>query len=100
MTSEGGKFYNMQSVLVETLQGKIGKLRDVWQQALYDMGTANEGILKGGVDAITKLVSNLDEIGKRIPELIVAWGAYATVQAVVEAGSIRLALANSKVITS
>lgn len=100
MTSEGGKFFNMQSVLVETLQGKIGKLRDVWQQALYDLGTANSGLLKGGVDAITAIVANLDEIGKRLPELITAWGAYATVQAVVEAGSIRLAVANSKVITA
>ena len=99
MTSEGGKFYNMQSVLVETLQGKIGKLRDVWQQALYDLGNANSGILKGSVDAITALVGHLDEIGKRIPELISAWGAYAAAQAIAEAGSIRLAVANSRVIT-
>ena len=76
MTAEGGKFYNMQEVLVETLQGKIGKLRDVWQQALYDLGQANEGLLKGAVDKITNVVSHLSEIGGIIKPVIAAMGAY------------------------
>lgn len=100
MTSEGGKFYNMQEVLVETLQGKIGKLRDVWQQALYDMGTANEGFLKGSVDFITKVVANLDELGKRIPEIVTAWGAFKAVQIAVEVGSNKLVLTNHKLLAS
>ena len=77
MTSEGGKFYNMQEVLVNTLQGKIGKLRDVWQQALYDIGTANDSWLKGGVDLLTVFVANLDKVGFAIKPLIVGFGAYA-----------------------
>ena len=100
MTSEGGKFYNMQEVLVNTLQGKIGKLRDVWQQALYDMGMNNEELLKGAVDAVTKIVANLDELGRRIPELITMWGAYKTTQMAVEAASGAFSLANHKVLAS
>ena len=83
MTSEGGKFYNMQEVLVNTLQGKIGKLRDVWQQALYDIGTANDGWLKGGVDLLTVFVANLDKVGFAIKPLIVGFGAYAAALALV-----------------
>ena len=76
MTSEGGKFYNMQAVLVETLQGKIGKLRDVWQQALYDLGNSNSSILKGGVDAITALASHLETIINVLTPVIAGFGAY------------------------
>lgn len=76
MTSEGGKFYNMQEVLVETLQGKIGKLRDTWQQAVYDLGQANSGALKGAVDMATRLVSHLDEIGSVLKIVIGSMGVY------------------------
>jgi len=76
MTSEGGKFYNMQEVLVETLQGKIGKLRDVWQQALYDLGQSNDTVLKGAVDWITKLVGHLDLIVKILVPVIAGFGTY------------------------
>lgn len=76
MTSEGGKFYNMQEVLVETLKGKIGKLRDVWQQALYDLGDANSGPLKSAVDMVIKLVGHLEEIVKIFTPLVAALGVY------------------------
>ena len=94
MTDEGGKFYNMQAVLVETLQGKISKLRDVWQQVLYDLGMENEGILKGAVDLVTELVQHLDELGKRIPQLIAMWGAYKVAQVAAEVATGNFALAN------
>lgn len=86
MTSEGGKFYRMQEVLVETLQGKIGKLRDVWQQALYDIGQSNDGWLKGGVDQLTKLASHLEEIGTLVKPAIAAIGAYYAALVLAAAG--------------
>jgi len=82
MTSEGGKFYNMQEVLVETLAGKIGKLRDTWQQALYDIGSSQSKLLKGGVDLITKLVSNYEQLGRTLLEIVAAYGAYKAVLSV------------------
>ena len=82
MTSEGGKFYNMQEVLVQTLQGKIGKLRDVWQQALYDIGNSNSTVLKGAVDIVTALASHIDFIVKLLAPLVAGIGAYAAVAAV------------------
>lgn len=92
MTSEGGKFYNMQEVLVETLQGKIGKLRDTWQQAVYDLGQANSGALKGAVDMATRLVSHLDEIGSVLKIVISSMGVYY--------GALLLAAAGEKILES
>lgn len=78
MTSEGGKFYKMQEVLVETLQGKIGKLRDVWQQAMYDIGNSQDSVLKGAVDSLTFVVKHLSDIGKILKPVVAGFGAYYT----------------------
>lgn len=81
MTDVGGKFYNMQSVLVDTLQGKIGKLRDVWQQTLYDIGNSNSAALKGSVDFLTTIVANLTKITGLIAGIVDGVGAYGVVLA-------------------
>ncbi len=81
MTDVGGKFYNMQSVLVDTLQGKIGKLRDVWQQTLYDIGNSNSAALKGTVDFLTNIVANLTKITGLIAGIVDGVGAYGVVLA-------------------
>lgn len=92
MTSEGGKFYNMQAELVETIKGKVGKLRDVWQQTLYDLGsegTIND-ILKGSLDTITRIVAGLDNMGHVIAEGIALFGTYKTALLIAEAAAARL----------
>lgn len=96
MTAEGGKFYNMQEVLVETLQGKIGKLRDTWQQMLYDMGSGGDmnRILKGSVDAVTFLVRNFETLGKVIAPVVAGFGVYGAALAVVAIRQKALQLAN------
>ena len=79
MTSEGGKFYNMQEVLVNTLQGKINKLKDVWQQALYSIGSQSSGLLKGTVDKITDIVANIEKFGSLIESLVFGFGSYVAI---------------------
>ena len=84
MTSEGGQFYKMQEVLVETLQGKIGKLRDTWQQMLYSVGGSSD-VLKKSVDAITSVVANLDKFSGLIETILIGFGAYVSILSVVAA---------------
>lgn len=93
MTDEGGKFYKMQEVLVETLQGKIGKLRDVWQQALYDIGSSQDGVLKGTVEALTYFIQHISDIGKALKPVILGFGAYYTALLLAAAGQKALQLA-------
>ena len=77
MTSEGGKFYNMQEVLSRTLQGRIMKLKDSWQIALSDMGNSVNGTLKGAVDLAISLVNNLDKVLYVAAPIASAFGSYS-----------------------
>lgn len=76
MTSEGGKFYQMQEVLVETLAGKISNLRDSYQIMLSSMGNAQSGVLKGAVNLLTKMMNNYEQIGADLIALAATYGVY------------------------
>lgn len=76
MTSEGGKFYQMQEVLASTLSGKISNLKDAYQIMFAEIGQKNNGILVKSVDALRSMAEHYEDIGKRITELVVAYGAY------------------------
>jgi len=76
MTSEGGKFYNMQEVLASTLAGKISNLKDAYQIMFAEIGNQANGLLSGSVDALRKLAENYENVGKAIVSLVAAFGAY------------------------
>lgn len=81
MTSEGGKFYNMQIALTDTLAGRINKLKGVWQVALSDVGNTNSGILKGTVNVLIWLAQSLTKIGSALGPIIYGFGAFGAVLA-------------------
>ena len=62
MTSAGGTFYRMQEEQSETLKGMISNLRDSFDLMMNDIGKSNEGILKGTVSTLRKLVENWETI--------------------------------------
>lgn len=76
MTSEGGKFYNMQEVQAETLRGKISNLKDAYEMMLNEIGSAHSDKLKGAVDGLRSLMRNWEAIGSQIVYLIKLFGAY------------------------
>ena len=76
MTSEGGKFYQMQEVQAETLRGKLSNLKDAYEVMLNEIGKGQSENLKGAVDWLRGLMQNYEETGKTIKELVVAYGAY------------------------
>lgn len=76
MTSEGGKFYQMQEVLAKTLAGQINILKGKWENLMYAMGESQEGFLKGAVATLTKVVSNMESFGAAVREIIAVLGAY------------------------
>jgi len=85
MTSEGGKFYNMQEVLAATVKGKISNLQDSWEIMLSRIGDANSGLIKGSISLLTELINNYEKLGKVILEVAVAYGTYKTVLATTNA---------------
>lgn len=76
MTDEGGKFYNMQEVLAETVQGKVSNLRDAYEKMLYTIGENQSGIIKGTVDGLRVLMENYETVGKILAGLVTTYGSY------------------------
>lgn len=78
MTSEGGKYYQMQEVLAKTLAGQINILKGRWENMLAAVGQANSGPIKDAVSTVSNLIANYELLGRKIVELIAVYGAYKT----------------------
>ena len=76
LTSVGGQFYEMQKKQAETLRGKVANLADAYAIMLNDIGEANEGLLKGGVDVLYSLINNWEEVAKAIKAVVLGYGTY------------------------
>ena len=76
MTSEGGKFYQMQQVQAETLRGKLMNLKDAYEIMLNEIGSAHSDKLKGAVDWVRKLMQNWQTIGGQLVDIIKLFGMY------------------------
>lgn len=82
MTSEGGKFFNMQEIQAETLKGKVSNLKDAYEVMLNEIGKGQSENLKGAVDWARKLMTNYEETGKALVSLVAAYGVYRTTLAI------------------
>lgn len=76
MTSEGGKFYQMQQIQASTLWGRLQTLKGQWQIALDEMGKKNSSTIHGVIDWMTKLVKNWEKVAKILRTVIIAFGMY------------------------
>ena len=77
MTDEGGKFYNMQFVLSDTLLGKWNKLIDAWDIMLGRFAEGENvigGTFKFIIDGVTNLVLMIDKLS---PALLAFGGMLA-----------------------
>ena len=77
MTDEGGRFYNMQFVLADTLAGKWSNLRDAWEvmlSGIADGRTLTGEWLKEAVGGITTLIKSMDTLLPLITAVGLGWG--------------------------
>lgn len=100
MTSEGGKFYNMQEIQAETLKGKYDNLKDAIEQTINAIGESQSDKLKGVIDWTRGLVQNYEELGKKIVELVVAFGSYKTTLATIQLLTNTFAQSNVKLVNA
>lgn len=98
MTSEGGKFYQMQEVLSKTLAGQMNILKGRWENLMYAIGQSQEGLLKGAVSSISNLISNYEDFGRAVKEIVVVFGIYKATQIGVLAVTDSVALANLRLV--
>lgn len=78
LTNEGGKFYNMQAKLSDSLSGKLAKLKDAYQIMLADIAQANNSLLGGSIDMVRILTEHWRELLPVLTGVIGAYGAYRT----------------------
>lgn len=81
MTSEGGKFYQMQEIQAETLRGKLSNLKDAYEVMLNEIGSAHSDKLKGAVDWVKDLMQNWQSVGGQLLDIIKLFGIYKTAAA-------------------
>ncbi|MBO4924501.1 MAG: hypothetical protein J5382_10325 [Bacteroidales bacterium] len=98
MTSEGGKFYQMQEVLSKTLAGQMNILKGRWENLMYAVGQSQEGLLKGAVGRISNLIADYERFGKTVRDLAISFGIYKATQLVILAITDKMAFANLRLV--
>lgn len=76
LTSEGGRFYNMQEKQAETLYGRVSNLKDAYDVMINQIGTMADrwSLLKGPIGLIGDAMSNWQSTLRVIVDLIAAIG--------------------------
>lgn len=95
LTDKGGQFYNMQSVLTDTLLGKFNKLKDAWDIMLSDFtngGNVVGGVFKGILDLTADLIQNMNKIAP----LLVGFGTMYGIRKLGNFGISKLGLTSAK----
>lgn len=87
LTNAGGVFYNMQEEQSKTLRGMISNLHDSIDLMLNDIGKANDGLLKDGVNAAKNLVENWREVALYMENVIIALASWKIANAAFVVGT-------------
>lgn len=80
MTDEGGKFFDFQAKMAETLKVQLANLTLAWNNMLNDMGEESQGVIVGGIGALKQMFLHWKDIEHVLYELVVALGAYKAYQ--------------------
>jgi hypothetical protein len=90
LTDEGGKFYNMQEALAESLAGKWSNLQDAWDVMMADIAESNSGVLSDSLDLLTKLMNHWEDFAKVFIPIITSYGTYKTVALLASSVNLKL----------
>lgn len=82
MTDEGGKFFDFQAKMAETLKVQLANLTLAWNNMLNDMGEESQGVLVGGIGALKQMFLHWKDIEHILTEVVVTLGAYKAYQLV------------------
>jgi len=76
LTNEGGRFFNMQAVLTDTLKGKLDKLVDSYEIFLAEVGNSNNDVLGGTLELLTDILEHWELIQDAVMVAVSAYGVY------------------------
>lgn len=90
LTDEGGKFYNMQEALAESLAGKWSNLQDAWDVMMADIAEGNSGVLSDSLELLTDLMKHWKYFAKVIIPIIASFGTYKTMALLASSVNLKL----------
>lgn len=82
MTDQGGKFYDFQAKMAETMKVQLANLTLAWNNMLNDIGGESQGMLVGGIQALRQLFLHWKDVEHVLKEVAVAYGAFKAYQLV------------------
>ena len=71
MTDQGGKFFDFQAKMADTLKVRLANLTLAWNNMLNDMGKESQGVLTWGIGALRDLFLRWKDLDKAIKKA--AW---------------------------
>ncbi len=80
MTDEGGKFFDFQAKMADTLKVQLANLTLAWNNMLNDIGKSNQGILVGGIKGLKELFLQWNELKRIITDIAVVIGVAKAAQ--------------------
>ena len=90
MTDEGGKFFDFQAKMADTLKVRLANFTLAWNNMLNDIGKSNQGMLVGGINLLTRMLKHWRDLENAMYAIVLAYGA-------VKAGQILYVAWNQKV---
>ena len=80
MTDEGGKFFDFQAKMADTLKVRLANLTLAWNNMLNDIGKETQGVLTWGIGALRTLFLHWRDLDKLIKNSMVVGGAVVGVR--------------------
>ena len=87
MTDEGGKFFDYQAKMAETLKIQLANLNLAWQNMLNEIGKSNQTLLSTPIKVLKDLFLQWKQLDNVIWSCIGALSAYVIAQRIAEAAT-------------
>lgn len=80
LTDEGGKFYDFQAKMADTLKVKLANLNLAYNNMLNDMGKSSNGTIQTFIKGATLMMKYWREISRVLGTVVTTLGVYKTIQ--------------------
>ena len=76
MTDEGGRFFDFQAKMADTLKVQLANLTLAYNNMLNEMGASSQPIISGSINALKSLFLAWKDIESILTQVVIAFGAY------------------------
>lgn len=82
MTDEGGKFFDFQAKMADTLKVQLANLTLAWNNMLNEIGKSEQGVLVGGIKGLKELFLQWEKINTLVRNLAITLGLAKLLQVI------------------